>query len=203
MRWIADRWFTPCLALVTLVGALAAVSTGRERQRLEAQHRRVTRWVGDLPVEDPTRVTLRALETGEPGHFAWRIHLTPKYRLVVRKSQGGWSSNSSTEATEFLAHVRFRNGQDKNVDVYTSFSSESLRSWMGGTPLADALRNGLRGLTIEQAGVKGIETHGVDEGFTLLRVALPPENGGRKSKGSDVDLSREFSVSIDPQGSPP
>lgn len=65
------------LILALMVGGVVAWKADRERGRLAAEHARLARMTGDLPIIDPARVHLLALETGEPLHQAWRIYLPP------------------------------------------------------------------------------------------------------------------------------
>src|SRR5689334_110913 len=100
------------LLLVILPGGFLAWQSGRQRKRLEDRYERMVRVAGDLAIADPTKVYIRALDMGEPLHFAWRVYLPPNYTLVVRNLTGNGSSGSSTSwslnPVEFIARVRFR-----------------------------------------------------------------------------------------------
>src|SRR5262245_45684962 len=70
------------LALLVLAvaraGAVLAWQAGRERARLAAHSDRLVAAAGELPADDPTWLCLKALDTGDPLHFAWRVHLPAK-----------------------------------------------------------------------------------------------------------------------------
>ena len=96
------------LLLVFLVGGVWAWTTGRERGRLEVDYKRLVRATGDLTIPEATKVYLRALDTGEPLHFAWRVYLPPHYQFAMRTNSGSMSMSSNSTAQEFIARVRFR-----------------------------------------------------------------------------------------------
>ncbi len=67
------KMFDRFLLRVVLAEGVVAWQTGRERIRLTERHSQLVRVTGDFPIIDPTRVRVRALDTGEPLHFAWRV----------------------------------------------------------------------------------------------------------------------------------
>src|SRR4051794_9503403 len=117
------------MLVIILPGCFLAWQTGRERTRLEARYARMVRIAGDLPVADPSKVYIRAVDTGEPLHYAWRIYLPPNYTLIVRNRTGYGSSGSSTSwslnSVEFLARVRLRKDEQGLMHVYTHFDGGS------------------------------------------------------------------------------
>src|SRR5262249_53145162 len=117
------------LLLTILPGGFLAWQTGRERGRLEDRYERMVKIAGDLPIADPTKVFIRAVDTGEPLHLAWRVYLPPNYTLIVRNRTGDGSSGSSTSwslnSAEFIARVRFRKDERGLMSVYTRFHGSS------------------------------------------------------------------------------
>src|SRR5690349_2510660 len=98
------------LLAVVLVGGVLAWRAGHERARLAAHYGRLVDAAGELPADDPSLVYLKALDTGDPLHFAWRVHLPASTNLEVRCSTGnGWSGGSwsGSAPTDFIARVRF------------------------------------------------------------------------------------------------
>jgi hypothetical protein len=96
------RLLSLTLLVASLVGGLLALSAGREYQRLLAEHRRLERKVGNVPISDASQVHVRALKTGEPLHFAWRVYLPAGFH--ARWDSGrGYSTSSSSSASEFIA----------------------------------------------------------------------------------------------------
>jgi hypothetical protein len=62
------------LLLAVLIGRVLAWRTGEERGRLTERHRRLAQVTGDLPIEDPSKVYVLALETGERLHYTRRVY---------------------------------------------------------------------------------------------------------------------------------
>ena len=166
------------LLAVVLAGGVLAWRAGHERARLAAHHDRLVAAAGELPADDPTLIYIKALDTGDPLHFAWRVHLPAKTHLEVRaRAGGGWTGDSwsSSDPMDFIARVRFREDEQGVMNVYTRFAHGSSRSGVGGPELARLLREHARELKVEQVGKPGVAV--LDpKGKTptvLLRVALP------------------------------
>ena len=99
------------LLAIVLAGGVLAWRAGRERASLAAHHVRLLAAAGELPADDPTLIYLKALDTGDPLHFAWRVHLPANSHLEVRSRTGsGWSGGfwSGSSPTDFIARVRLR-----------------------------------------------------------------------------------------------
>jgi hypothetical protein len=65
------------LLIAALIGGTLAWQTGRERSRLSEKYDEPARVTGDLPIADASKVHVRALDTGDPMHFAWRVYYPP------------------------------------------------------------------------------------------------------------------------------
>jgi hypothetical protein len=166
------------LLAVVLAGGVLAWQAGRERARLAAHHGRLVAAAGELPADDPSLIYLKALDTGDPLHFAWRVHLPAKTNLEIRsRTGGGWSRSSwsGSDPMDFIARVRFREDEQGMVNVYTKFANGSSRSGIGGPGLARLLRERSRELKVEQVGKPGVAMLDpkVMKPTALLRVALP------------------------------
>ena len=142
---------------------------------MEAEYQRLTRTTGDLPIGDPSRVHVRALETGEPLHFAWRIYLPPHYQMIIRDQNGGRSTSSSSESAEFIARVRIREDGKGGLELYRRFSNGSSRGGFADQTLAELLRGRRDKVVVEQLGADDLATLGPDEPAVLLRLSLPKE----------------------------
>src|SRR5262245_17654443 len=119
------------LLTIVLAGGVLAWQAGRERARAAAHYDRLVAAAGELPADDPTLIYLKALDTGDPLHFAWRVHLPAKTDLEVRSRTGsGWSGGSwsCSDPTDFIARVRFRVDEQGVVHVYTKSINSSSRS---------------------------------------------------------------------------
>jgi hypothetical protein len=196
------------LALLTvgLVGGMLAWKAGHERSRLEANYRRLAAAVGELPADDPALIYLKALDTGDPLHFAWRVHLPAKTRMDLRSGSGRSGLRgliSCSDPTDFIARVRLREDEPGHMSVYTKIMGGSSRSGIGSTGLARLLREHVQELMVEQVGKHGVVA--IDpkakKPTTLLRVALPESLGTKPAPG--LDFPNLVELTIGPRGSLP
>lgn len=164
------------LLTAALVGLWFAWETARERSRLEQTHARLLAITGDLPIGDPTRVHVRAVETGEPLHFAWRIHVPANDAVQFRYSNGGFSSSGSNEPEDFVVRVRFRETSDGQTELYTHFSHGSSRSTQFDPTLTKLLHGRWGEIRVEQLGSRGVAVpEEADRPVVLLRLTLPED----------------------------
>ncbi len=164
------------LLVTLLVGGVLAWQSGRERSRWMEWHARLARATGDLVVADPSLVHFRALETGDPLHFAWRVYFPANYSQILSGSTGGVTrTGSSRRATEFLARVRFRPDDCGVIQVYTHFANGSSRSTLGDKELAELLRDRWDKIRVEQVGAPKLAVIKPDQHAVLLRLTLADE----------------------------
>ena len=167
------------LLLAILPGCFLAWQTGRERRRLEARYERMVRIAGDLPIADPSKVYVRALDTGEPLHYAWRFYLPPNYNLILRNETGGGSGGSSTSSStgsrEFIGRVRFQPDAQGILTVYTHFEGGSSMMGIGDLALAELVTAHQGEIRVEQLGSTGLAELEPGRSAMLLRLTLPDE----------------------------
>lgn len=166
------------LLAIVLAGGMLAWQAGHERARLEQHYDRLVEVAGELPVDDPTLIYLKALNTGDPLHFAWRVHLPAKTHLDVRsKTVNGWSrgSWSCSAPKDFIARVRLREDDQDVVYIYTKFVDGSSQSGVGSPGLARLLREHASELKVEQVGKPGVAVLDpkAKTPKILLRVVVP------------------------------
>jgi hypothetical protein len=161
------------LLLVVLCGGIMAWQTGRERRRLAGTYNRLARIAGDLSITDPSKVHVLALETGEPLHFAWRIYVPPNYTLHLTSGMGGQSSSWSSGSSEFIARVRFREGESGTLEVYSHVAGGSSAMGIGTPALAELLRGHWDRVAVEQSGRSGLTAIDPKKPELLLRLTLP------------------------------
>ncbi|MFO0892383.1 MAG: hypothetical protein U0790_24990 [Isosphaeraceae bacterium] len=179
------------LVCVTLIGAWFAWETGQERSRLERTYARMVAAVGDLPIGDPGKIHLRALETGEPLHFAWRVYFPANSNVRVSSPNGGFFTSSSSGATEFLARVRLRENAQGQIDLYTHFSGGSSRSTLFDPKLTKLLHGRWGEIRVEQLGSPDLAVLDPDKPAILLRLILPEDLQAEARKVLDeYDLKR-------------
>jgi hypothetical protein len=171
------KYRIPDLVLLVLLvlGGLLAWQSARERARLERDYERLVRATGDLPISDPTRAHFRALETGEPLHFAWRVYLPANYPVKLRSREGEMGSGVSSSPEEFIARVRLREDHQGNWSIYQAFHGGSSRGSLGGKELNDLLRRSAGKILVEQLGAKATATVEPNGSAVLLRLSLPED----------------------------
>lgn len=167
------RAFDLLLLVVTALGGILAWQTDREQSRLRGEFERLSRKTGDLLIADPSRVHVRALDTGEPLHFAWRVYLPPNYTQVWRSSSGGQETSWSSFAREFIARVRFREDEQGILQVYSRTSGGSGRAGLGDRHLAELLRGRWGEILVEQLGAADLVAFEPDRRAVFLRLTLP------------------------------
>jgi len=176
------RAFDLVLLIVVLSGGILAWQTGRERSRLEGKRERLVRTIGDLPIADPSKVYVRALKTGEPMHFAWRVYLPPNYIQLLSASTGNQGNAWPTRSSEFVARVRLHRDEQGVLQVYTQFSAASSRLSLGDKTLAELLRDRWDKIRVEQLGAAGLTAIEPDQSAVLLRLTLPDDLLGEARK---------------------
>ena len=174
------------LVLAILPGCFLAWQSGRERSRLEARYERMVRIAGDLPIEDPSMVYVRAVDTGEPLHYAWHFHLPPNYSLILRNETGGGSGGSSTSSStgsrDFIGRVRFQPDAQGLLTVYTHFDGSSGMMGIGDLAFADLVKAHRGEIRVEQLGSTGLAVLEPGQTAVLLRLTLPDHLLGEARK---------------------
>jgi hypothetical protein len=185
------RLLNTVILIAAVIGGVLAYRAAKERQQLLAERRRLEKKVGSLPVDDPAKVHVRALETGEELHFAWRVYLPAAPNLRWKCSSGGsscYSCYSSSGATDFIARVRVRENEQGRFDVFTKQPSGSGRMGLGDEQLADLLRDRWKEVRVEQLGVDGVAVIDANEVSTLLRLTLSDD----LKREADQKLKKHF-----------
>ena len=129
---------------------------------------------GDLPISDVSKVHVRALETGERLHFAWRVYLPANYRAVVWNASGS-SSSWHSDSCQFIARVRLRENEQGMLQAYTRFSGGSSCMGLGDSMLAELLHDHWDKIQVEQLGASGLAVIAPGQSAVLLRLTLPDE----------------------------
>lgn len=166
------RAFDLILLVVIVIGGLLAWQAGRERSRLSAEHARLARITGDLPIVDRSRVHILALDTGDPMHFAWRVYYPANYSQILA-SDGSWSNSWSSSPSEFIGRVRFREDKQGRLQVYRQFWGGSSTTGLPDQALAEQLHGRWDKLRVEQLGSAGVTILEPDQTLAMLRLTLP------------------------------
>lgn len=168
------RLLNVSLLIAAVIGAVLAYRVTMKHQELLAEHQRLEAKVGSLPIEDPTKIHLRALDTHDELHFAWRVYVPAG--LGIRWENGGGSGTSwNSSACHFIARVRLRQSEDGCLQVFTKQGGSSSRFQVGSRELADLLREHWSEIQVEQLGTNGTTVVENDEVATLVRLALPDD----------------------------
>ncbi len=157
-----------------LVGLVVAWRASDHRTRLERRYRLLVQTAGELLVTDPTQPQFRALSTGEPAHFAWRVYLPANSKQSLRDRFGSGSTTMSSVPSEFIARVRFRENAQGGLDSFVSFGGGFSQSSFASKAVADVLRGRWDRMIVEQVG-KTSTTIDPRQPAVLLRLSLPPE----------------------------
>jgi hypothetical protein len=167
------------LIVAIAVGGYLAWQTGRERGRLQQTFDRLARKAGDLRIEDPTRVHICAIPTGEPLHFAWRVYLPANYTVNVNVKTGSSSGSNNgvplTKPQEFIARVRCREDENGILNVYSKFAGGSTRMGVGDQAFAKLLRGRWNEVVVEQMAADRLDVVEPDKSLILLRLRLPAD----------------------------
>lgn len=102
-----QRIFEITLLVVIVVGGVVLWRTTVQRDELQREHDRLSAKIGVLVIKDPAQVHLRAIDTGDPMHFAWRAYFPANYRWSYTSKSGSGGSSSSSPM-ETILRVRLR-----------------------------------------------------------------------------------------------
>ncbi len=197
------------LIALILVGAYRSWQSSQERAHLKDTYERLSRITGSLPIEDPSKIHILALKTGDPLQFAWRIYMPPNGKLHVSDNRGSSSSSWNSNATEFIARVRFRENEDGKLEIYEHMHFSSGLSSIGDRKLINLLLGRWNQLQVEQLGAPDIAVLDTDENAVLLRLSFPDNLAAeaRKTLSSPeanfhIPVIYELKLSPDPSTKP-
>ncbi len=164
------------LLIAAVIGVVLAYGVAKKHRELSTEHRRLEAKVGSLPIGDPSKIHIRALETGEDLHFAWRVYVPAGERIKWAYDGGGGSGSSwSSNAGQYIARVRFRENEDGSIHAFAKLSGGSSRFQLGGQALADLLRDRWDEIQVEQLASDDVVAIDASEVATLLRLTLPDD----------------------------
>ncbi len=163
------------LIAAIVVGSVLLWRFSSQRSRLTREQQRLEAIVGSLPIRDPAKVHIRAIPTGDPWEFAWRVHFPANYQFNYANRNGGGSFGSNNPIDAIL-RLRLRE-VDGSLFLYHQFlGGNGWASLGGGQKLLQLLQDHPeQGLEFEQIGLNGMEVIEPGEIRTLLKITLPPE----------------------------
>ena len=166
------RMLNTLLLIAAVVGSALTYRAGRLRRELLAEQNRLEQLVGSLPIDDPTKMHVRALDTGQPLHFAWRVYLPAGFKSQWRGYSGGGSGGPRSRPRESIARVRFRENDEGILEVFVHSGGSSSRTTTGNRKLAELLHGRWDELEVEQLGRDQLVVVEPDEIATLVRVTF-------------------------------
>jgi hypothetical protein len=166
------RWLDRVLVVLLVIGGWLAFRSAIESDRLQAEYEDLRREIPELEVAHPSRLTLRAMPTGDPMHFAWRIQIPSSFPFVLA-SGGGVGTSTHASPRDIIHRVRFRAEPGGRLQVYSGSTGGSSVQSIGDEALGRFLAEHWSELLVEQLGVDRQPTLQADQHATLLRISLP------------------------------
>ena len=179
------------LLMAVVIGGVLTYRADVKRQRLLTEHSRLEEKFLSLPLEDPSKMHVRALETGEELHFAWRVYSPAGYYCRWWNSGGG-SPWQTTNAEEVVVRVRLREDEHGVLRVFVKQAGGSSLSEVGNRQVADLLRDRWDEVEVEQLGSDGVAVVDADEITTLLRLTLSDDLKRELDRKLGADYTRRY-----------
>ncbi len=163
------------LVLAALLGLSLAARETLLRKDLSREYGILAAEVGYLESTGEPGVQVIALPTEDPRHFRWRI-VVPENETFVCKTSVAWDRSVPMEGPlSFIAHVRFRDGENGCLKAWWDLK----RSWgttdMGGAQLYEFLKGRWDEMEIEQLASDGRVTVRSGQLSSLLRISMPDQ----------------------------
>jgi hypothetical protein len=174
---IRSLWQYVLVGLMAL-GLWRLVQDRRQLKGLRTEANRLAALVGEIDLEDPSRIHVVSVPDDRPNEFSWRVFLPAEHAWAINQhmGSGGRSSHNQTASSspnDML--VRFR--MTETESGWTTFlvhdsgtNSSSMPSEFGA--FLDEHWNELK---IQIAGSEGELTLETDQVLTLLRIEVPEE----------------------------
>ena len=184
------------LLVAAIVGGVLAWRSDGERRRLRKEHDRLCQLTGKLEIKDPSKVHVKAIDTGEPLHFAWHCYFPPNTKMQWSTGSGGGSSWSSA-AVQCIARVRFHKDKSGEMRVFQKYPGGST---FGSLHVGSALERPEE-LEIEQLGTDKLVTFSPNESIIFLKLTATEDLQKkvpkylRKSRGFPVLYQLKFGMS--------
>ncbi len=179
------------LLMAVVIGGVLTYLADTKHQELLTEHRRLEEKFLSLPLEDPSKMHVRALETGEELHFAWRVYSPAGYNCSWWNNGGG-SGWQTTDAEEAVVRVRLREDDDGVLRVFVKEVGGSCFLTLGNRQVTDLLRDRWDEVELEQLGSDGVAVVDADEVTTLLRLSLSDDLKWEFDRKLGADYAQRF-----------
>ena len=163
------------LGLAALVGLSLAAREMLLKKDLWREYEILAAEVGYLESTGEHGVQVLALPTKDPRHFRWRIFV-PENETVVWKNSIAWGQIIPIEGPlSFIAHVRFREGENGCLKAWWDVKRTSGSTDMGGARLHEFLKGRWDEMEIEQLASDGRVIVQSGQLNSLLRIRIPEQ----------------------------
>ncbi|PHR90945.1 MAG: hypothetical protein COA78_34290 [Blastopirellula sp.] len=171
-----QRIITAILLLAIIVGAIQLFQAKAAHSEVKQEFDRLVAKVGRLEITDPKKFHVIPIETGDPFHFAWRIH-TPEGLSIHRRTEffhGGYSSGTSSvrPASEAIHRARFRFDGDQ-IMVFVKSGSGSSTKGYGNKTFSKFLQEHVEELIVHSLADDGTMVFDTDQVLTTLKIEIP------------------------------
>lgn len=190
------RLLNAVLLIAAVIGALLVYRASTTRQHLLTEKRRLEKMVGSLSVGDRSKLHVRAMETGDALHFAWRVYLPASFKVKWKYGSSGSSSSSSSIPREFITRVRLRESERGSLHVFIKQAGGSSRFEIGDEQLADLLRGRWDEVRVEQLASDVVAVVDADEVATLLRLTLSDDLKREADEKLDKHFAKRFETAL-------
>ena len=190
------RLLNVVLLIAAVIGGVLAYRASTQRQHLLTERRRLEKMVGLLPVGDLSKVHVRALETGDELHFAWRVYLPAGFRVRWECGDGSNGGSFSSVPREFIARVRLREDERGRLLVFVKQAGGSSRFGLGDEQVADLLRGRWDEVQVEQLALDDVVVVDADEVATLLRLTPSGDLMREAEQKLDKHFAKRFEKAL-------
>ena len=160
------------LVFAALVGLSLAARETLLRKDLSREYGILAAEVGYLESTGEPGVQVIALPTKDPRHFRWRIFV-PGNETLVCKTSVAWDRIVPMEGPlSFIAHVRFRDGENGCLKAWWDVNRSGGTTDMGGARLYEFLKGRWDEMEIEQLASDGRVIVQPGQLNSLLRIRM-------------------------------
>ncbi|WP_254510634.1 hypothetical protein [Anatilimnocola floriformis] len=167
------------LPVAFIVGACFFCQSSFRRSQLAKEHAQLTRQLGTFDRTSNDKIYLRAVDTGEPLHFAWRMFLPANYQFGMQTKVIGPGGGISSADQEFILRYRLYE-QGEKWFVYSEIfdfrhggsievKSPELLEFLSQRP------EKIRELRVDQFARDETKTLGPQEAVDLLKLWIPSD----------------------------
>ena len=103
------RFLNLLLCLAIVIGLFKWVPQQSKLSRLSSEHQRLTKLYGDLEIDDPRKMYVRAIQTDEEMDFMWRVYVPQGLNLRNQVEFGQNRHSAATSSKTIAGRVSLAN----------------------------------------------------------------------------------------------